>query len=80
MEGRLVLVGYDSGQQQMDAIRAGTEAGAITQDPFGMGYACIQAAVKAARGETLPSFIDSGYHWYDQTNLDDPAIAALLYK
>ena len=80
MEGRLVLVGYDSGQQQMDAIRAGTEAGAITQDPFGMGYACIQAAVKAARGETLPSFIDSGYHWYDQTKLDDPAIAALLYK
>ena len=38
MEGDMVLIGYDAGQQQMDAIRAGTEAGAITQDPVGMGY------------------------------------------
>ncbi len=27
MEGKLVIIGYDSGQQQMDAIRAGTEFG-----------------------------------------------------
>ena len=34
-EGKIVVIGYDSGQQQLDAIRSGVEAGAITQDPGG---------------------------------------------
>ncbi len=52
MEGKIVVIGYDSGQQQIDAITAGTEAGAITQNPIGIGYKCVEAAVKAAKGET----------------------------
>ncbi|MFN8564948.1 MAG: ABC transporter substrate-binding protein [Anaerolineae bacterium] len=79
-ESDIVVIGYDSGQQQMDAIRAGTEAGAITQDPIGIGYKAVVAAVMALRGETLPTNIDTGFHWYDATNIDDPDIAALLYQ
>ncbi len=79
-EGEIVVIGYDSGQQQMDAIRAGTEAGAITQDPIGIGYKCVEAAVKALDGETLPKEIDTGFHWYDASNIDDDTIAPLLYK
>jgi len=78
--GKLVVIGYDSGQQQIDAIKSGVEAGAITQDPIGIGYKCVEAAVKATKGETLPKTIDTGFHWFDKTNIDDPAIAALLYK
>jgi len=80
MKGELVVIGYDSGQQQMEAIRSGLLAGAITQDPIGIGYKAVEAAVKAVKGETLPLFIDTGFHWYDATNIDDPVIAALLYK
>jgi len=80
MKGKLVVIGYDSGQQQMEAIRSGLLAGAITQDPIGIGYKAVEAAVKAVKGETLPLFIDTGFHWYDATNIDDPVIAALLYK
>ena len=80
MEGKLIVIGYDSGQQQLDAIRSGLESGAITQDPIGIGYKCVDAAVKAVHGETLPKFIDTGFHWFDKTNIDDPVIAALLYK
>lgn len=76
----LVIIGYDSGQQQIAAIKAGDEAGAITQDPIGIGYKCVEAAVKAYRGESIPSFIDTGFHWFDATNIDDPTIAALLYE
>jgi ribose transport system substrate-binding protein len=79
-EGEIVVIGYDSGQQQMDAIRAGTEAGAITQDPIGIGYKCVEAAVKALNGETLPKEIDTGFHWFDASNIDDDTIAPLLYK
>jgi ribose transport system substrate-binding protein len=80
MEGKIVVIGYDSGQQQMDAIRAGTEAGAITQNPIGIGYKCVEAALKAYKGETLPKIIDTGFMWYDKTNIDDPKIQAVLYK
>jgi ribose transport system substrate-binding protein len=78
--GKLVIIGYDSGQQQLDAINSGLEAGAITQDPIGIGYKCVESAMKAIKGESLPKTIDTGFHWYDKTNINDPAIAALLYK
>src|SRR4030081_252450 len=52
--GKVTVIGYDSGQQQMDAIRAGTEAGAITQDPIGIGFKCVEAAVNAIGGKTAP--------------------------
>ncbi|MBK8988762.1 MAG: ABC transporter substrate-binding protein [Chloroflexi bacterium] len=78
--GQIVVIGYDSGKQQMDAIRAGTEAGAITQDPIGIGYKCVEAAVKALNGETLPTTIDTGFHWYDATTIDSDTIKPLLYE
>jgi len=78
--GKVTVIGYDSGQQQMDAIRGGTEAGAITQDPIGIGFKCVEAAVNALKGQTLPKNIDTGFKYYDKTNIDQPDIAALLYK
>ena len=79
-EGQIVVIGYDSGAQQIEAIRSGVEAGAITQDPINIGYKCIEAAIEAINGQTLPKTIDTGWHWYDKTNIDDPVIAPLLYR
>jgi ribose transport system substrate-binding protein len=77
--GKIVVIGYDSGKQQIQAIKDGTEAGAITQDPIGIGYKCVESAVKAIKGESLPKTIDTGFYWYDKTNIDDPKIKAVLY-
>ncbi|KVD93327.1 LacI family transcriptional regulator [Burkholderia stagnalis] len=79
MKRKVVIVGYDSGKQQKDAIRSGLMAGAITQNPVGIGYRTVEAAVKATKGETLPKIIDTGFYWYDKTNIDDPKVAAALY-
>jgi ribose transport system substrate-binding protein len=79
-EGQMVVIGYDSGVQQMDAIRAGTQAGAITQDPIGIGYKCVEAAVKSIRGESVEKNIDTGFHWYDASNIDSDEIKPLLYE
>jgi len=78
--GKIVVIGYDSGQQQINAIKDGTEAGAITQDPIGIGYKCVEAAVKSLKGESVPKTIDTGFHWYDKSNVDSSEIAPLLYK
>ena len=80
MEGKIVAIGYDSGQQQIDAIRSGVMAGAITQNPVGIGAKCVDAALDAIAGKTLPKTIDTGYFWYDKANMDKPEIQAVLYK
>jgi ribose transport system substrate-binding protein len=80
MEGDLVVICYDSGVQQMEAIRSGAQAGAITQDPIGIGYYAVEAAVMALRGEEIPTTIDTGFHWYDAENIDSEEIAPLLYE
>ena len=76
----LVIIGYDSGQQQIEAIRSGLQAGAITQNPIGIGYECVKAAYMAAKGETLEKEIDTGFMWFDADNIDDPEIQAVLYE
>jgi len=79
-EGEIVVIGYDSGKQQIDAIKSGLAAGAITQDPIGIGYKCVEAAVMALDGEDVPELIDTGFHWYDADNVDSDTIAPLLYE
>jgi ribose transport system substrate-binding protein len=76
----LTIVGFDSGQAQIDAINSGLMAGAITQNPNGMGEELVKAAVAAMDGKKLPKVIDTGFYWYDKTNIADPKIAAVLYK
>lgn len=75
----LVIIGFDSGKAQKDMIRDGTIAGAITQNPVGIGYRTVEAAVKAIKGEKLPKIIDTGFYYYDKSNMGDPKIAAVLY-
>jgi periplasmic binding protein/lacI transcriptional regulator len=77
---KLTVVGFDSGKAQIDAIKAGTEAGAVTQAPVKMGYETVIAAIKAANNKELPATIDSGYSWYDKNNISDPVIAQNLYE
>jgi ribose transport system substrate-binding protein len=80
LTGKLTIVGFDSGKDQVDAIKAGTMYGAITQNPVGIGYETVKAAVAAIKGEKLPKSIDTGFYWYDKTNIDDAKISAVLYQ
>jgi ribose transport system substrate-binding protein len=80
LTGKLTIVGFDSGKDQIDAIKSGEMAGAITQNPVGIGYETVKAAVAAIKGQTLPKTIDTGFYWYDKTNITDPKITPLLYQ
>jgi len=79
MKRKMVIIGYDSGKQQKAAVASGEEAGAITQNPVGIGYKTVEAAVKALKGEKLPKIIDTGFMWWDKSNMNDPKITAVLY-
>jgi ribose transport system substrate-binding protein len=76
---KVVLIGFDSGKEQKEDITSGLMLGAITQNPIGIGKCVVDSAVKALKGEPLPKVIDTGFFWYDKTNMSDPKIAAVLY-
>lgn len=76
----IIVIGYDSGKAQIDAIRSGKMAGAITQNPIGIGYETVKAAVDAMNGKEVPESIDTGFYWYDKSNMDEEQIKAVLYE
>jgi ribose transport system substrate-binding protein len=78
--GKMTVVGFDSGQTQIDAIKSGAMAGAITQDPIGIGRNTVDSAVRVIEGMPVEKVIDTGSYWFDKTNIDDPKIAAVLYQ
>ena len=39
---KVVIIGYDSGKEQKDAIRSGAMYGAITQNPIGIGRCIVE--------------------------------------
>lgn len=43
------------------------------------GQCVVDSLVKATEGEELPKNIDTGFYWYDKSNMADPNIAAVLY-
>lgn len=76
----IVVVGFDSGKAQLDAIKNGVMLGAVTQNPIRIGQQVVAAAMKAIKKQSLPKTVDTGFYWYDKSNIDDPKIASLLYQ
>lgn len=56
----MIIFGFDGIQAGVQNVIDGNVAGTVAQDPYGMGYKAVEAAVKAAKGEKLEEFIDTG--------------------
>lgn len=79
-EGKVIVIGFDSGKQQLDAVRSGLEYGAVTQNPEGIGYETVKAAVEAIEGKEIEKQIDTGFYWYDKENIDSEEIKSAVYE
>ncbi len=81
MEGKLVVIGYDAGKQQKDAIRSGLEAGAIIAGP---GRHRLQVRRSRRQGyqgrRAVARSSTPAYVWYDKTNIDDDEDAAAAVR
>lgn len=73
------VVGFDLGKAQASAIREGREYGTVAENPRGMGYAAVVAALRAASGEQVEKQIDTGYRWIDKDTIDLKQNEAYLY-
>lgn len=77
----IIAIGFDAGKTQKVAVANGWLFGAITQDPYQIGYKSVSLAVDAINGKPAPpnGKVDTGCKWYDAKNMNDPDIALLLY-
>ena len=78
-ENQLVFVGYDAEEEEIEALSEGTISGLIVQNPYGMGYATVVAAARAALGQGNEAVVNTGYQWVTTENLETEEIQRILY-
>ena len=49
----IVIIGFDANDEAKEAVKNGTMAGTVAQDPVLMGKTGVQLAIKALNGETI---------------------------
>ena len=75
----VMVVGFDADEEEMKALSDGRIDGLIVQNPFGMGYATVVAAARAALDMGNEVFVNTGYTWVTADNLEDENIQKMLY-
>lgn len=75
----IVMMGFDAGKDQLDALTDGSIDGLVVQNPFGMGYATVVAAARTVLQIGNEAQVDTGFVWVDADNMKDDNIQAMLY-
>jgi ribose transport system substrate-binding protein len=78
LDRQVKFIAFDPSDSIIEAVKSGSCAGIILQDPVQMGYQSVITLVGAIRGESAEPFISTGEYFAHQGNLDDPDIARLL--
>ena len=76
----VVLMGFDGGKEQIEALKAGEIKGLVIQNPFGIGYASVIAASRTILETGNEAVVDTGYIWVTQDNLEEESIQNMLYE
>jgi ribose transport system substrate-binding protein len=75
---KIQFVGFDASEKLVQAVRAGSIAGLVLQDPFKMGYLAVRTLVDHLRGKSAATRTDTGAKIVHRENLDQPEIQALV--
>ena len=66
-----IIVGFDGNQSGVQNIIDGTITATCAQSAYTMGYKAVETAVKAVKGETVKSFVDTGCQVISSENAKD---------
>jgi ribose transport system substrate-binding protein len=79
-EGKIKIVGYDTSDPIVEALRAGKVHGLIVQYPFGEGQKGIETLVKAIDGGKVEREQTAPFVVATPENVDDPKVQQYIYK
>jgi ribose transport system substrate-binding protein len=78
--GKITLIGFDSGAQQIAFLEDGTIRGFVSQDPVQIGYLGVKVLYDVLMGKPVEKEIDTGAVFVDLTNLDDEHVQQIIYQ
>jgi ribose transport system substrate-binding protein len=78
LAGKVVLVGFDSGPNLIEALKDGTVDSLVLQDPYRMGYEGVKTIVAQLNKQTPERRIDTGVKLLTKENLDTPEMQRLI--
>ena len=77
--GQVKIIGWDTSQGQVQALRQGVITGLVAQNPFKMGRRSVETALAEVRGEQRPPpETDTGSIMVTRENMDQPDVQRLL--
>lgn len=79
LSGSIRMAGIDSSQEQIQLLEEGVYEALAIQKPFNMGYLGVEAAVRAARGEKVEAYVDSGSELITKENMYTEENQKLLF-
>lgn len=77
-QAKVKLVGFDSDDKLVKALKDGVMAATVVQDPFRMGYDGVKTALAASKGEKVEAFVDTGANLITGENMNGARAQELL--
>ncbi|GGH07592.1 ABC transporter substrate-binding protein [Alsobacter metallidurans] len=77
-QDKVKLVGFDSDDKLVKALKDGVMAATVVQDPFRMGYDGVKTALAASKGEKVEAFVDTGANLITGENMTGARAQELL--
>ncbi len=75
----IVAIAFDADDVAIEALKEGHLKGIVVQDPYGMGYMGVEAALKTLDGEKLEKYVDTGSLVATVENMEEQKVKDLLY-
>jgi ribose transport system substrate-binding protein len=76
--GKVKMVGFDAGSQEVVDLRNGDLQGLVVQDPLRMGYLGVMTLVDRLQGKAVEPRIETAVTLVTRDNLEQPEIRELL--
>ena len=76
----IMVAGFDADEEEIEMLKKGKIDGLIVQNTYGMGYASVIAAARAALSMGNEAQVDTGYTWVTKNDLNDDNIKKTLYN
>ncbi len=82
--GEIKIIAYDADPQQVRDLKDGVYDALVVQSPYLEGYDSVTLVTRILRGEVDPATLDDVYYppmvIATRDNIDDPEVAAALYR
>jgi ribose transport system substrate-binding protein len=79
-QGKVKVVSFDAGPQQVQALENGSVDALISQDPYGIGQQAVDQLGNSIGGKPVTATIQTNLASITRDNLHDPSVAQFLYK